>query len=49
MSPTRSMVSPERREDDLAEASLRPQRLDEFVGQEQARANLDVFIRAARE
>jgi Holliday junction DNA helicase RuvB len=43
------MVSPERREDDLAEASLRPQRLDEFVGQEQARANLDVFIRAARE
>jgi Holliday junction DNA helicase RuvB len=49
VSPTRSMVSPERREDDLAEASLRPQRLDEFVGQEQARANLDVFIRAARE
>ena len=49
MSPTRSMVSPERREDDVAEASLRPQRLDEFVGQEQARANLDVFIRAARE
>jgi len=49
VSPTRSMVSPERREDDAAEASLRPQKLDEFVGQEQARANLDVFIRAARE
>ncbi len=49
MSATRSMVSPERREDDIAEAHLRPQKLDEFVGQEQARANLDVFIRAARE
>lgn len=49
MSAPRSMVSPERREDDAAEAHLRPQKLDEFVGQEQARANLDVFIRAARE
>lgn len=45
----RSLVSAERREDDVAEASLRPQRLDEFVGQQQARSNLDVFIRAARE
>jgi Holliday junction DNA helicase RuvB len=43
------LVSAERREDDIAEASLRPQRLAEFVGQEKARANLDVFIRAARE
>ena len=43
------LVTPERREDDAAEASLRPQRLAEFVGQEKARANLDVFIRAARE
>lgn len=49
MSATRSLVSPERREDDTAEAHLRPQKLDEFVGQQQARANLDVFIRAARE
>jgi holliday junction DNA helicase RuvB len=49
VSATRSMVSPERREDDIAEASLRPQKLDEFVGQQQARSNLDVFIRAARE
>ncbi len=45
----RSLVSAERREDDVAEASLRPQKLDEFVGQQQARSNLDVFIRAARE
>ncbi len=39
---------PERREEDLAETSLRPQRLSEFIGQQQARANLTVFIEAAR-
>ena len=42
------LVSAERREDDVAEASLRPQKLAEFIGQEKARANLDVFIKAAR-
>jgi holliday junction DNA helicase RuvB len=42
------VVTPERREEDAAEASLRPQRLDEFIGQEQARKNLSVFIQAAR-
>jgi holliday junction DNA helicase RuvB len=42
------LVAPERREDDVAEPSLRPQRLDEFIGQPQARANLGVFIEAAR-
>ncbi len=41
------LVTADKREDD-AETSLRPQRLDEFVGQEQARANLKVFIEAAR-
>ncbi len=41
------LITPERREDD-AETSLRPQMLGEFVGQEQARANLDVFIKAAK-
>ena len=46
--PPRRLVTAERREDDVAEASLRPQRLSEFVGQEQARANLAVFIEAAR-
>ncbi len=44
----RTLVTPERREEDAAEASLRPQRLIEFVGQEQARQNLAVFIAAAR-
>ena len=35
-------------EDDAAEASLRPATLDEFVGQSQVRANLRVFVEAAR-
>ncbi|MGH6673600.1 MAG: Holliday junction branch migration DNA helicase RuvB [Xanthobacteraceae bacterium] len=47
-SPGHKLVSAERRDEDVAEASLRPQRLSEFVGQRQARANLDVFIAAAR-
>ncbi len=47
MNATR-LLTPERREDDLAEASLRPQKLGEFIGQEKARANLEVFIKAAR-
>jgi Holliday junction DNA helicase RuvB len=33
---------------DFTEISLRPQRLEEFVGQAQARKNLRVFIEAAR-
>jgi holliday junction DNA helicase RuvB len=48
LSPGRKLVSAERREEDTAEASLRPQRLSEFIGQEQARSNLGVFIAAAR-
>jgi len=48
LSPGRELVSAERRDEDAAEASLRPQRLSEFVGQEQARSNLGVFIAAAR-
>jgi holliday junction DNA helicase RuvB len=46
--PKRKLVSPERRDEDVAEASLRPQRLTDFIGQEQARKNLAVFIEAAR-
>jgi len=46
--PPRRIVSAERREEDIAEASLRPQKLAEFIGQQQARANLTVFIEAAR-
>jgi holliday junction DNA helicase RuvB len=46
--PPRRLVSAERRDEDVVEASLRPQRLKEFIGQEQARANLGIFIEAAR-
>jgi holliday junction DNA helicase RuvB len=42
------LVAPERGEEDSLEASLRPKRLAEFVGQKQARENLAVFIEAAR-
>src|SRR5271169_6189544 len=44
---SRPLVSPERRDEDQAEASLRPQRLAEFIGQEKACSNLKVFIEAA--
>jgi Holliday junction DNA helicase RuvB len=44
----RRLVTPERREEDGAEQSLRPQKLSEFIGQKQARANMSVFIEAAR-
>jgi Holliday junction DNA helicase RuvB len=44
----RRLVGAERREEDIGETSLRPQRLSEFIGQQQARANLQVFIDAAR-
>jgi Holliday junction DNA helicase RuvB len=46
--PERKLVSAERRDEDAAEATLRPQRLSEFIGQRQACANLAVFIQAAR-
>src|SRR5437588_9249084 len=41
-------LAPERSEDDTLEASLRPKRLADFVGQQQARENLAVFIDAAK-
>jgi len=47
MSSAPRLVTPGTRDDD-ADVSLRPQRLSEFIGQEQARANLSVFIEAAR-
>ncbi|ALK11003.1 Holliday junction branch migration DNA helicase RuvB [Blastochloris viridis] len=47
--PPRRLVQPDKREDDTPDATLRPQRLADFVGQAQARANLEVFIEAARQ
>src|SRR5918996_3421552 len=43
----RPLLMPDRRDDD-ADASLRPLALAEFIGQRRARANLQVFIGAAR-
>ena len=47
MTPPR-MLAPEPAPEDRIDSSLRPQSIDEFVGQEQLRANLKVFIAAAR-
>src|SRR5256884_2718251 len=48
MNPPSRIVTPERRADDAGDTALRPQLLSEFVGQAQARANLSIFISAAR-
>src|SRR5467141_3772579 len=48
MTTSPRIVAPERRADDGADTALRPQLLSEFVGQQQARANLQIFIDAAR-
>ena len=45
---TDRLISSQKREPDALEASIRPQSLDDFIGQEQARANLRIFIQAAK-
>lgn len=42
------VISGAEREEDAFEATLRPQRLEDFIGQSQARSNLAVFIEAAK-
>jgi len=44
------VVSPRPRtvEEEVSEKSLRPRRLSEYIGQDRAKASLDVFMRAAR-
>jgi holliday junction DNA helicase RuvB len=42
------MIDRNRREEDQLDTHLRPQRLSEFLGQERVKANLKVFIEAAR-
>lgn len=44
----RVLVATSTKEDEQPEAALRPQTLAEFIGQEKVRANLKVFIDAAR-
>ena len=48
MTPPERLVTPERSPDDTLESSLRPKTLSDFVGQQQARENLKVFIDAAK-
>jgi len=47
MSDADRLISPDKRGEDI-DATLRPQTLDEFTGQAEARANLKVFIEAAK-
>ena len=47
MSEQNPILDPEKRGEDL-EANLRPQSLDDFTGQAEARANLKIFIEAAK-
>ena len=47
MSVPPRLISGEKRGEDV-DASLRPQTLDDFVGQQAARANLKIFIEAAK-
>lgn len=44
-----TLVTPQEQEDDRRDKALRPVTLEEFIGQEQARANLRVFIEAAKQ
>jgi Holliday junction DNA helicase RuvB len=45
---TERLISAAKHEPDAFEATIRPRSLSEFIGQEQARANLRVFIEAAK-
>ena len=42
------LVSPDACSADAEEVSLRPKTLDDYVGQEKAKGNLEVFIQAAK-
>jgi len=46
--PPRRLLTPEKRDDDREDASIRPLALADFTGQEAARKNLKVFIEAAK-
>ena len=45
-----SVITPDKIDEDLdVELSLRPQKLNDFVGQDRLKANLTIFIKAAKE
>jgi len=46
--PPERLVTGKRAEEDAAELALRPQTLDDFIGQKQVRENLKIFIAAAK-
>ena len=48
MSQSEPVLRPEPQQGDAEDRALRPQKLEEFVGQAEARANLRVFIESAR-
>jgi holliday junction DNA helicase RuvB len=48
MSDDNRLLSPAKKEVDALDATIRPQSLDDFTGQAQARANLKIFIQAAK-
>ena len=48
MEETRILASTITREDEAVEASIRPKRLDEYLGQETVREQLKIYIEAAR-
>ena len=43
------LVSPDAAPQDAEEVSLRPKTLDDYVGQEKAKANLRIYLRAAQQ
>jgi holliday junction DNA helicase RuvB len=45
---TDRIVSPGSSEDDIQENSLRPRRLDDYIGQERVKANLRILLEAAK-
>src|SRR6188474_1338545 len=49
MEEARVLASSATREDEAAEASIRPKRLDEYLGQETVREQLKIYIEAARQ
>jgi len=49
MEEARVLASSATREDEVAEASIRPKRLDEYLGQETVREQLKIYIQAARQ
>ena len=44
---TNRIISPESSEDDRQEGSLRPRRLDEYIGQDSVKSNLRILLEAA--